>query len=293
MDCENCKTPMSDGLVSWHFVCSRCGLEASSLEPAELADSDAIVDEADREVGLEGLRKAGFAETFQKLRAYRKPGRLLDVGSAHGWFLDIARDVGYTCTGIEPSVSVAKGGASRGHTIIPGYFPSALPAEATFDVVSFNDVFEHIPHAAATMRSAVGHLAPGGILSIAIPSSNGFFYRLSKLLIKVGVCGPFERMWQKNFSSPHLYYFNETILTSLAGREGLETVHRGNLPSVRLAGLWSRLAYDTSSSRVRNMAIFVTVVMAIPFLSMLPADIDLVMYKKQTRPETRLPPAAP
>jgi 2-polyprenyl-3-methyl-5-hydroxy-6-metoxy-1,4-benzoquinol methylase len=284
VNCDNCGSELQRGLTHWHLVCATCGLEQSTLLAGDLADSDAVVNEAERESGLETLRKTGFAATFRILRTVQSPGALLDVGCAHGWFLDAGRDAGYETMGIEPSTRIAQKGISRGHKVLTGYFPEALQGRGKFDTVSFNDVFEHIPRASGTMRHAADILKRDGVLSIAIPTNRGFFYRLSKIFARVGVIGPFERLWQKQFSSPHLYYFNEQILTAMAAREGLDPVYRGTLPSVRLDGLWDRLMYDTSASRLKNIVIFSVVACAIPLLRFLPADIDLLMYKKRGDP---------
>jgi SAM-dependent methyltransferase len=281
MGCDNCLAELQQGITPWHFECSECGLEASTLTAADLNESDAIVDEADREAGLESLRKESFKTTIQLLNKFKTSGTLLDIGCAHGWFLDAARAAGYTCTGIEPSARVAQRGSSRGHRVLIGYFPSALGGERGFDVVSYNDVFEHIPHARETMRHTSGILAEDGILCLAIPSNRGFFYRLSKLLSRFGVHGPFERMWQKHFSSPHLYYFNETVLTQVAVDAGMQLLYQGTLPSIRVRGLWNRLAYDTTSSTLKNAIVYAGVVIAAPFLRLLPADIDLLIYQKK------------
>lgn len=280
MVCNLCSSPMRHGLTSWHFECPTCGLEASTLEPAELSDDDRVVDEVGREAGLESLRKSGFAETVSVLSGQIQTGRLLDVGCAHGWFLDEAKRAGFDCTGIEPSQRVAEMGIARGHTILSGYFPEALSGTRGFDVIAFNDVFEHIPDAQQTMRNTADLLATDGVLTIAIPSSRGLFYRVSKFLAKFGLSGPFERMWQMNFSSPHLYYFNSEVLTELAARSSLVRIHSGHLPSIRLTGLWKRLNYDTLSSPWKNTVIFAAIVCLSPAIPALPADIDLLMFRK-------------
>src|ERR1700754_1420933 len=127
---------MRNGLTTWHFECPGCGLEVSTLEPVELSSDDRVVNESDREAGLEALRKSGFAATFDILRRYVRGGTLLDVGCAHGWFLDAGRDAGFACMGIEPSTRVAARAADRGHRVLAGYFPEGLRGEGNFDVVS-------------------------------------------------------------------------------------------------------------------------------------------------------------
>lgn len=280
LQCENCLGKMREGVTDWHFQCPICGLEASSLTHGDLAANDAAVDEADREAGLESLRRRAFKKTITLLGTPKARGKLLDVGCAHGWFLDVGAAAGYACTGIEPSTRVAQRALSRGHRVLTGYFPAALEGESGFDVVSYNDVFEHIPGARNIMQCSSKILARDGMLTIAIPSSRGFFYRTSKVLAKIGIMGPFERMWQKNFSSPHLYYFNADVLTQLAADSGLSPVHKGSLPSVSVEGLWDRLTYDTSSSRLMSGLVYIGVVAALPFLRMLPPDIDLLIFRK-------------
>jgi 2-polyprenyl-3-methyl-5-hydroxy-6-metoxy-1,4-benzoquinol methylase len=281
--CNCCSGEISAGLEDWHLICHRCGLHESLLVPTVAEKPvDESVNEESREESLAALRTESFetiARFIEKLRE-TDDQRLLDVGSAHGWFLDAMRDRGFEVTGIEPSAQVASGALARGHRVIIGLFPNDLPANELFDIVSFNDVLEHIPNAKATLSNVYGRLNPGGHLMLSIPSSRGFFYRLSKLMCRAGIHGPFARMWQKDFPSPHLYYFNADVLAQMTAEAGFTEVHRATLPAVRIHGLWQRLTYDRSASRIFSLVIYLTIIAASPMLSRVSPDIDFLVYRR-------------
>ena len=281
MNCPNCASTVRPGLTPWHYECPTCQLEMSTLQPApDLADMDADVDEAARARGLADIRHANFKTVIRVIDDAHPPGnRLLDVGCAHGWFLDAARPR-FDVTGIEPSERVAEGAKRRGHEVRNGLFPSALTAGETFDVITFNDVFEHIPNASDTMQHAAQSLNPDGLLVLNVPTRRGFFYKLSRGFTHVGVIGPFERLWQKHFSSPHLYYFDADVLGTMGKNHGLTLVRRKSLHTLHLKGLWQRLNYDRSSSRSVNALLFAMIVAAYPVIRLLPSDIDLLVFRK-------------
>jgi SAM-dependent methyltransferase len=240
------------------------------------------VDEVAREHGLEDIRKQSFREVVGQIRSNLSDGQasLLDVGCAHGWFLDTARAHGLSAQGIEPSAEVASAATARGHDVLIGLFPNDLPDKSLFNVISFNDVFEHIPDATATLRHIHTHLADSGLLVLSIPTNKGFFYRLSKIFHSLGIKKPFERMWQKDFPSPHLYYFNADVLKSMTSRAGFTLTYEGSLPSLRIKGLWSRLRYDRSASLLFNVLTYGAIFLASPILSRVHPDIDLLIFRK-------------
>ena len=208
------------GLRPWHLCCAVAAYEGSSLEPhilEQVAGGD--LDEASRETGLAALRQANFRRLAAFLDEFAPPGgakpRLLEVGCAHGWFIEAASPR-FDVTGIEPDVAVATATRGRGLAVLGGFFPDALDADERFDVIVFNDVLEHIPDVNATLAACWRHLRPGGRIVVNAPSRRGFLYRVSKLLAGLGLAGSFERMWQLGFPSPHVHYFDTDSLTRLA-----------------------------------------------------------------------------
>ena len=239
-----------------------------------------LVDEAAREKGLKRLRMANFQELIGKLRQYLPTGaEVLDVGCAHGWFIEQARDH-FRVMGVEPDEYVARQTAARGLPVRGGFFPDVLePAEA-FDAIVFNDVFEHIPDVRATLASCRAHLADGGLLLLNLPSSSGMYYKLSRLFSGLGWRGPFERMWQKSLPSPHLHYFNAQNLGAFLAANGFEVVSHGRLPTVRLAGLYDRIVCAEGFGKVGDWLVYLLALASLPLVRFMPSDIIYVLARK-------------
>ena len=271
--CPVCDETLRPTRRAWVSLCPSCGYLAADLS---------VKTRERRESGLRPLRQRNFEHILDRLDAvsHGRRGRLLDVGCAHGWFLEAARARGFEAYGIEPDPEVCALAQSKNLDVWPGFFPNDIPGDATFDVITFNDVFEHLPDPAEVLRTCCRRLAPGGFVVINIPSSLGAFYRLAAGLDRLGLSGPFERMWQKNFSSPHLFYVTPDQLDRLTLRAGLVALHGSTLPSVEAAGLWTRLRYDKGGSLAMAAAVWLLVMAALPILRLLPADIILGIYGK-------------
>lgn len=279
--CPACEGALSQTRKDWIERCGDCGFLASNLKP-EINAKGAALDEALRESALSDLRNANFELILDALRAAQlAPGAsILDVGCAHGWFLERAQARGYRCVGIEPDRAMADIARRSGLDIRDGFFPDALLAGETFDAIVFNDVLEHIPDIAQVLSSSAEALTSGGRLAVNLPLSTGVIYRTADLLDKFGWHGPFERMWQKGFPSPHISYVHQSNLKKLAIRAGLEEVSRLRLPSVTMAGLWQRLNYDRSLPTAAAGVVYAAVGAIRPVLRYLPADIGLQIFSK-------------
>jgi 2-polyprenyl-3-methyl-5-hydroxy-6-metoxy-1,4-benzoquinol methylase len=272
---------MHQGLEDWHFECGQCLYEHSILVPSiNTRASHESLDETEREHGLKALRQNNFRKLLAEIPL--QPGtdkRLLDVGCAHGWFLELASGK-FDSLGIEPDEFVFKTTAKRGLPVREGYFPDALKETETFDVIIFNDVFEHIPDVSRVLESCRSHLNKDGTLVLNLPNTRGIFYRISKMLHKVGVGSFFDRLWQKGLPSPHLHYFNSQNLTQLLARHGFEKVNTGQLPTLRLSGLYDRITCTGDIGRIKAGVIWMIVAASLPFLKIFPSDIIYVVSKK-------------
>jgi SAM-dependent methyltransferase len=257
----------------------------SSLEPGINDERlHQLVDEGARRSGLEKLRKDNFEEILDRLRSLvQKGSTLLDVGAAHGWFLEAAARRGFQATGVEPDAAVHQATVARGVPLRHGFFPDVLGESERFNTIVFNDVFEHIPNARATLLACREHLSAGGVLVLNLPSSDGFFYRLATLLLKVRLSGSyFDRLWQVGMPSPHLHYFNARNLEALAVQCGFKRLAAFSLPSLRMKGLYTRIAY-AGGSWIRNVAVWAAVVVASPFVRAFKSDIVVVVLQKVDR----------
>jgi SAM-dependent methyltransferase len=242
---------MAPTLAPWCFRCPACGTWGSNLSVDINGPQHRSLDEDLRETGLAAVREYNNAAIVDRLRQLGAPsgGRLLDVGSAHGWFLSAARSGGFAAEGIEPDEAVAKMAADRGPVRV-GFFPDLLDPDERFDVITFNDVLEHIPDVRAAVEQVHHFLAPNGLLSVNIPNSRGLVYRAAARMKRLGVGSVFERLWQVGLPSPHVWYFDEDGLTRLVESVQLRRVHAGRLKALTRDGLWERAHFDRRPSPV-------------------------------------------
>jgi len=273
--CEVCGNAMQKN-KSWLFHCGRCGFWASALEPGAGTGID----------GLEDLRRRNNEAILDRLEQHGSLNgkRLLEVGSAWGWFLEAASDRGAITHAIEPEDANVKLSRERFAATHPaleiehGFFPDDLADRGPYDVVVFNDVFEHIPNPSQVIASVAGILAPGGIAVINIPSSQGVFFRLSRLLDRFGFSSPLERLWLKGFSSPHISFFNKSNLTACVTRNTtLRNIDWFPLVPISRDGLYSRVR-ATHGGPV-GASIFVAVWLMSFVLPWLPADNQVALYQ--------------
>jgi 2-polyprenyl-3-methyl-5-hydroxy-6-metoxy-1,4-benzoquinol methylase len=282
MLCIVCGSTQHPGRAQWHATCPSCAYESGALQGAINQQHGASqLDEHARELGLKALRLENFKVIVEHARRYagQRARKLLDVGSAHGWFLEAAQGA-FEVLGVEPDAAIRERAAARGLPVRAGYFPDALDGDERFDVIVFNDVIEHIPDVKGALSACWERLNPGGILILNLPSSRGFFYRLSKLFALAGLSGPFERMWQKGLPSPHVHYFNPANLTRLVGQRGFELVHSGELPALRARGLLERVRCVGNHSALSLYFEYLAILCAMPVLRAFPSDIMLCIFRK-------------
>ena len=284
--CPVCDAGLVAGLRAWHLQCASCTYEGSSLEPHILEQADGgDLDEASREQGLEHLRQANFQRLLALLGGLPSTGsarpRLLDVGCAHGWFIETASSR-FEVSGIEPDVAVATATRARGLAVRGGFFPDALGPEERYEIIIFNDVLEHIPDINATLAACWRHLVPGGRVVVNAPSRQGFLYRLSKVFLRLGKGGAFERMWQAGFPSPHVHYLDTDSMSGLARKAGFALESRTRLPSVAVRGLHARVRYSRDVSAAKAILLTVGVTLLAPFLAILPPDIEVWILRRSS-----------
>lgn len=279
--CSVCDARMHEAGADWCFSCRACGFLQSTLRP-NIGDPDAsrILDMQLRAIGLATLRKRNFETILDRLASLASPAQrvLLEVGCAHGWFLEAAVRRGYHAAGIEPDTPIAALAMSKGHDVTIGYFPDVLRPGASYDFIVFNDVFEHLPDPRAALVACKQRLRPNGLLVLNLPSSRGVIFRVAAILARCGIRQPYERLWQKGYPSPHLSYFHPDALTKLAQRAGFKEVYRGTLDLLDRHGLWQRLRQDRRGSIPGTVLTWLAVTAAIPLIGWFPADIALQIY---------------
>lgn len=257
----------------WLYHCPACDFYHSTLKASPGVDVTK---------GLKNLRIHNFKKIIRLIEKHhiRNEGELLEIGCAKGWFLDIAKAHGLICQGIEPCEKSAEICLKKNHNVIQACFPHAEnQLTQTFDLIIFNDVFEHINYPSAVLTSCERLLKPGGHLILNIPSSGGLFYKIARLIYQWGFKRPFERLWQKNFSSPHVSYFNQKNLQQLAtSHTNLKCTYSTYLSPIQFSETYQRLRID--QGRLTAILMYIGIALFYPFLWLLPKDIMLLIFQK-------------
>lgn len=104
-------------------------------------------------------------------KANKVRGRLLDIGSFAGIFLQLALKKGFSAEGIEVNPIMARHAQEKLNLkVFNGKFSEFQEAENSFDVITLIDVLEHLEEPRIMIEKCHKLLAPGGILLIKVPN---------------------------------------------------------------------------------------------------------------------------
>lgn len=157
-------------------------------------------------------KKQTFRRQLKKITAYLDPQgkKILDVGTAHGYLLEVAGELGLEAYGTEISEAALE--------IARQKFPGKIwagPLEkqkletAFFDAVALTDVLEHLSNPVETIREISRILKPGGILLIISPNSDSWT----------------RKFWGRNwfqYKYEHLFYFNRRSLEKILENNNMQ-----------------------------------------------------------------------
>jgi SAM-dependent methyltransferase len=274
---------MRPDLLEATFRCPQCGFFASTL-PVQINAVERI-DEEKRALSLKPIREDNFRRLLEACATYLPQGaRLLDVGCAHGWFLEAAKRKGYRATGIEPDRHMAQQARAAGHEVVVGFFPESLPPGEGFDAVTFNDVFEHLEDLERTLEAVRDRLKPGGLLVINLPVSDGLIFRLARAAARLGIRGPLARLWQQGLPSPHRSYFSVATLRRFVEPHRFILETSGTLTSLKNEGLYQRIRYDRGLGAGKAVAIYLVARALIPIVGLFPSDIRYFIFRTSRQP---------
>ena len=236
--------------------------------------------EKDRVAGLKNLRlnNAKVMRRFFEKHETLEGKTLCDIGSGYGWFNEVFKAGGANVLGIEPEKLVAKKATEKTRM---GYFPGALKKNEKFDIISFNDVFEHMNNPNKILTEIKKRLNSRGKLIISAPSSKGLIYQISPLLYKLGYKEPWNRLWQHEFNSPHALYFNPKNLKGLIEKNGFRKIDGGRLKTFELSGLKNRIDTGEGTGKILSYLLLVILWLMYPFINYIfPSDSIFGIFEK-------------
>ena len=165
---------------------------------------------------------------LRRMTRYVRPGaRVLEIGCAYGYFLELLQPQYPHAVGVYVSADAVAAARNRGLDARQGDL-SETEVQGPFDAICLWDTIEHLAAPDAVLCRAVDLLAPGGHIFL----TTGDF---GSVLARVQGLG-----WRQIHPPTHLFYFTRTALTRLCERLGLRvlaletvTVHRRLSSSLR------------------------------------------------------------
>ncbi len=207
--------------------CSSCGLVYHELPPG--FDPSAPYDDAyfngGEYLGYERDKAAlqlNFSARVRDLRAMAPDGGdLLEIGSAYGFFLDLAR-AHWRARGLEISPGAATcAREALGVDVRVADF-LALPDEPeSVDLVCLWDTIEHLPHPVRVVEKAARWLRPGGHLVMTTGDLGSTLARWR------------GESWRQIHPPTHLFYFTRATLRRAVEQAGLEVFEERSVAHTR------------------------------------------------------------
>jgi hypothetical protein len=144
----------------------------------------------------------------------------------------------------------------------------------------FNDVLEHIPDVHGMLAACARTMVRGGYLVLSVPTSSGTLFRLAQMIAGLGWKGPWLRLWQEAFPSPHIYYFNRANLDSALRGHGFSQADAQATTVFHPKGLWSRMKFDRRSPVAVNVALYLGLLAIYPaYRALGRPDTELLIYR--------------
>lgn len=212
--------------------CETCGMGWTSprLDERALADiyrSDSYWSSASPKTqGYSDYRAEEplYLDTFRKrlqrvLREGPHGGRALDVGSAAGFCMAAAGELGFEVHGVELSATMTAHARERLglQSVHLGSLDTAPFPEQHFDLITMWDVIEHLVDPRALLRRARELLAPGGLLVVETQDIDSAFARAT------------GAAWHHFKHAEHILHFTPPTARRLLGECGFrvqELTHR-------------------------------------------------------------------
>jgi 2-polyprenyl-3-methyl-5-hydroxy-6-metoxy-1,4-benzoquinol methylase len=114
-------------------------------------------------------RNLYWLKTLLKYRL--PPAEVMELGCAHGGFVALMQQAGYSASGVEMSPWIVSFGRKTfGIEVHKGPVEDLAIVPGSLDVIAMMDVMEHLPNPVGTMSRCLDLLKPDGLLLVQMPN---------------------------------------------------------------------------------------------------------------------------
>lgn len=163
-------------------------------------------------IGSEKTLKAEFEKILQTIQKHIQPSpkklKLLEIGSAYGFFLDIASP-NFDCVGIEVAEDAVEFSRKKKNKVYQGIVTQQLLDEiGKVDVIVMLDVIEHLENPKQTLQMLYNSLNKDGIIVIVTGDISGFLPQLM------------QKNWRLMTPPQHTFFFSKQTLADMCQKVG-------------------------------------------------------------------------
>ncbi len=200
--------------------CSDCSLEFKIVAGSASTVRDAYGDTYSEGEGADeyltgDATRAYFRKVIGDIGI--KKGRLLDIGTGQGVFVEEAKTAGYEARGIDLCAALVAKAQARGVDVQHKAAEDLDTSEgALFDVVTMMDLIEHVPDPLAVLATVRKLLKPKGELVVYTPNHRSAVVLMARALARTGA----DFAVREIFGSNHLTFFDDRTLRALLSKAG-------------------------------------------------------------------------
>jgi 2-polyprenyl-3-methyl-5-hydroxy-6-metoxy-1,4-benzoquinol methylase len=170
------------------------------------------------------FRNKIFIKYLNKIKKYSSGKNHLDIGCAHGFFIDITKKNGFKVTGVEPNKTMADFGRIYLNLNIINGTLDQVSLTDKWDVITFTDSLEYFKNPIEDLSKLVQHnLNENGIVFIKVPNGDYFYARhilKNKLGLSLGGAEAYS-------PSKRVAHYNNKTIKILAESLNLEILNIG------------------------------------------------------------------
>jgi len=231
-------------------LCAGCGLlgtthfVAKSRTTHYLYDVEAEDLAAYREQYLQ-QRLALYTRFLPALPPFRQTGKLLEVGSGYGYFLEMADAAGWRSEGVEISPYCCQVARQPGCKVWQAQLEDVDLVPESYDVVILWDVVEHFTEPDAVVRRCGSLLRPGGALVMRTPDARGLDSTFQPMR------AAYRHLVYPANTAEHVFHFKPRDLATLVADSGFE------VRSTNCEQRWRERVISGNNSFVRAVRWFI------------------------------------
>lgn len=202
------------------IYCSQCTVQFLSPQLSDEALQQLYSENYYSSWGIKGqeendstrqMKIATFSLRMDLIKQFRSGGKVLDIGCATGYFLELSTKEGFEPYGVEISAYAAQIAKSKfgAANIFVGTLEQCSFPNRYFDVIAMSDLIEHVRDPIQTLSKAASLLKDDGVILIMTPNTGS----LSRVIM--------GKKWT-HYKLEHFFYFNRLSMNFLANKCKLE-----------------------------------------------------------------------